>query len=132
MATGTGKTRTCAAMIDSLTRANKVQKVLFLVDRIALRNQALDAFKEYLPNSPVWPKIGEHEITTDRRIYCATYPTMLNIIEDKDCNNSNYATIISSERQESMHVIVETLRFMQSCYYIELHTMSSKMFLTFL
>ena len=36
MATGTGKTRTCVAMIDSLMRANKVQKVLFLVDRIAL------------------------------------------------------------------------------------------------
>ena len=57
MATGTGKTRTCVAMIDSLMRANRVQKVLFLVDRIALRNQALDAFKEFLPNAPVWPKV---------------------------------------------------------------------------
>ncbi len=84
MATGTGKTRTCASMIDVLMRTNRVQKVLFLVDRIALRNQALDAFKEHLPNSPVWPKVGEHEIETDRRIYCATYPTMLNIIQDKD------------------------------------------------
>jgi len=72
MATGTGKTRTCVAMVDSLMRANKVQKVLFLVDRIALRNQALDAFKEFLPNAPVWPKVGEHDIVTDRRIYCAT------------------------------------------------------------
>ena len=51
MATGTGKTRTCVAMIDSLIHANKVQKVLFLVDRIALRNQALDAFREFLPNA---------------------------------------------------------------------------------
>lgn len=85
MATGTGKTRTCASMVDVLMRTNRVQRVLFLVDRIALRNQASDAFKEYLPNAPVWPKIGETEIATDRRVYAATYPTMLNIIEDKDC-----------------------------------------------
>jgi type I restriction enzyme R subunit len=111
MATGTGKTRTCAAMIDSLTRANKVQKVLFLVDRIALRNQALDAFKEYLPNSPVWPKIGEHEITTDRRIYCATYPTMLNIIQDKDCPLSPhfFDMIVADESHRSIYNVYKNI-----------------------
>ena len=45
MATGTGKTRTCIAMADALMRAGHVEKVLFLVDRIALREQALAAFK---------------------------------------------------------------------------------------
>ena len=40
MATGTGKTRTCIAMIDALMRAGHAEKVLFLVDRIALREQA--------------------------------------------------------------------------------------------
>ncbi len=111
MATGTGKTRTCAAMIDSLTRANKVQKVLFLVDRIALRNQALDAFKEYLPNSPIWPKIGEDEITTDRRIYCATYPTMLNIIEDKDCPLSPhfFDMIVADESHRSIYNVYKNI-----------------------
>lgn len=82
MATGTGKTRTCIALADALMRAAHAEKVLFLVDRIALREQALSAFKEYLPNEPRWPNIGEKLIAKDRRIYVATYPTMLNIIRD--------------------------------------------------
>ena len=50
MATGTGKTRICIALVDALMRAGWAERVLFLVDRIALRDQTLDAFKEYLPN----------------------------------------------------------------------------------
>src|SRR5664279_2980367 len=83
MATGTGKTRTCIALVDALMRAGCVQRVLFLVDRIALRNQALEAFKEHIPDEPRWPEPGEKSITTDRRIYVATYPTMLNIVHDE-------------------------------------------------
>lgn len=83
MATGTGKTRTCIAMVDALMRAGHAEKVLFLVDRIALREQALGAFKEHLPNEPRWPNVGEKLIAKDRRIYIATYPTMLNIIRDE-------------------------------------------------
>ena len=83
MATGTGKTRTCIAFTDALMRAGWAERVLFLVDRIALRDQALEAFKEHLPNEPRWPKQGEKEIATDRRVYVSTYPTMLNIIRDE-------------------------------------------------
>lgn len=83
MATGTGKTRTCIALVDALMRAGHAEKVLFLVDRIALRDQALAAFKEHMPNEPRWPNFGEKIIATDRRIYVATYPTMLNIIRDE-------------------------------------------------
>ena len=82
MATGTGKTRLCVALVDALMRAGWVERVLFLVDRIALRGQALDAFKEYLPNEPRWPNEGETELSKDRRIYVNTYGTMLNIIRD--------------------------------------------------
>ncbi|BBB95279.1 MULTISPECIES: DEAD/DEAH box helicase family protein [Bradyrhizobium] len=39
MATGTGKTRTCIAMVDALMRASYAEKTLFLVDRIALREE---------------------------------------------------------------------------------------------
>lgn len=80
MATGTGKTRTCIAMVDALMRSGHAEKILFLVDRIALRDQALVAFKEHMPNEPRWPNVGEKLITKDRRIYVSTYPTMLNII----------------------------------------------------
>lgn len=83
MATGTGKTRTCIALIDALMRAGHAEKVLFLVDRIALREQALAAFKEHLPYEPRWPNVGEKLIARDRRIYVSTYPTMLNIIRDE-------------------------------------------------
>lgn len=83
MATGTGKTRTCIALTDVLMRAGHAEKVLFLVDRIALREQALAAFKEHMPNEPRWPNVGEKLIAKDRRVYVATYPTMFNIIRDE-------------------------------------------------
>ncbi|MBQ0755228.1 MAG: DEAD/DEAH box helicase family protein [Gammaproteobacteria bacterium] len=88
MATGTGKTRTCIAMVDALMRAGHAEKILFLVDRIALREQALAAFKEHLPNEPRWPNVGEKLLAKDRRVYIATYPTMLNIIRDESKNLS--------------------------------------------
>ena len=84
MATGTGKTRTAIALVDALMRAAHIERVLFLVDRIALREQALSAFKEHLPNEPRWPNVGEKIIAKDRRIYISTYPTMLNIIRDPE------------------------------------------------
>ena len=83
MATGTGKTRTCIAMVDALMRAGHAEKVLFLVDRIALREQALAAFKEHLPHEPRWPNVGEKLIAKDRRVYVSIYPTMLNILRDE-------------------------------------------------
>jgi len=83
MATGTGKTRVCIAIVDALMRAGWAERVLFLVDRIALREQGLAAFKEHLPNEPRWPKPGEKQITKNRRIYISTYPSMLNIIRDE-------------------------------------------------
>lgn len=84
MATGTGKTRTCIALADALMRAGWAERVLFLVDRIALREQGLAAFKEYLPNEPIWPKPGEKSISKNRRVYVSTYPTMLNIVRSED------------------------------------------------
>jgi len=83
MATGTGKTRTCIALVNALMRAGWAERILFLVDRIALRDQTLDAFKEHLENEPRWPKPGEKIIKKDRRIYVSTYPTMLNIVQSE-------------------------------------------------
>jgi type I restriction enzyme, R subunit len=83
MATGTGKTRTVIALIDALMRGGWIERALFLVDRIALQGQALDDFKEYLPNEPRWPQYQESNFAADRRIYVSTYPTMLNIIRDE-------------------------------------------------
>jgi type I restriction enzyme, R subunit len=45
MATGTGKTRTALGLIYRLIKAKRFRRVLFLVDRTALGEQALGAFK---------------------------------------------------------------------------------------
>ena len=85
MATGTGKTRVAMGLIDVLLRAHWAKRVLFLVDRVALRDQAIDAFRENLPDSPYWPRTEGHTVESawagNRRLYCTTYQTMLNLIE---------------------------------------------------
>jgi len=46
MATGTGKTKTCIALVYRLLKTQRFSRVLFLVDREALGVQAADAFKD--------------------------------------------------------------------------------------
>jgi type I restriction enzyme R subunit len=46
MATGTGKTRTAIGLIYRLIKSGRFRRILFLVDRNALGEQAADAFKE--------------------------------------------------------------------------------------
>lgn len=105
MATGTGKTRTCIALVDALMRAGWAERVLFLVDRIALQEQTLDAFKEHLPNEPRWPNGYEKQISTDRRIYVSTYPTMLNVIrnESKSLSPHFFDLIVVDESHRSIY-----------------------------
>jgi len=111
MATGTGKTRTCMGLLDVLMRSNWVQKVLFLVDRIALREQALDTFKEYLPNAPIWPKTSEMKFAPNRRVYCATYPTVLNLIQQDVCPLSPhyFDMIIADESHRSIYNVYKNI-----------------------
>jgi type I restriction enzyme R subunit len=46
MATGTGKTKTCIALIYRLLKTERFRRILFLVDRSALGEQAANAFKD--------------------------------------------------------------------------------------
>ena len=46
MATGTGKTKTCIALIYRLLKTKRFRRILFLVDRSALGEQAANAFKD--------------------------------------------------------------------------------------
>jgi len=50
MATGTGKTLLAAAIIKLLLRTGNAKRVLFLVDRLELEDQAHKRFKEWLSN----------------------------------------------------------------------------------
>ncbi|MCK5505957.1 MAG: DEAD/DEAH box helicase family protein, partial [Thermodesulfovibrionia bacterium] len=111
MATGTGKTRTCMALIDVLMRSNWVQRVLFLVDRIALQDQALDNFQQHLPNAPFWPQRGEKDIVADRRVYVSTYPTILNIIRDeaKSLSPHFFDLVVADESHRSIYNIYQEI-----------------------
>ena len=82
MATGSGKTRTVIALVDQLMKANWVKRVLFLADRTALVNQAVNAFKTHLPSVTTVNLVTEK--AADGRVYVSTYPTILNLINDVD------------------------------------------------
>ena len=79
MATGSGKTRTVIALSDLLIRANWTKRILFLADRIALVNQATNAFKSQLPDAAPVNLVTEKD--TEGRVYLSTYPTMMGLID---------------------------------------------------
>lgn len=87
MATGAGKTRTVIALVDMLLRANMVKRVLFLADRVALVNQAVNAFKLHLPDVSAVNLVTEKN--TDSRVYVCTYPTMVGLINETMENAAN-------------------------------------------
>ena len=80
MATGAGKTRTVIALADLLMRGNWAKRVLFLADRVALVNQAVNAFKAHLPESSPVNLVTEKY--TEGRVYVCTYPTMMGLINE--------------------------------------------------
>ncbi|HEY8063726.1 MAG TPA: DEAD/DEAH box helicase family protein [Methylosinus sp.] len=80
MATGAGKTRTVIALCDLLMRANWARRVLFLADRVALVNQAVSAFKKFLPAASPVNLVTEKDATG--RAYVSTYPTMMRLIDE--------------------------------------------------
>ncbi len=81
MATGAGKTRTVIALCDLLMRCSWAKRVLFLADRVALVNQAANAFKVHLPDAATVNLVTEPD--TEARIYVSTYPTMMGLINER-------------------------------------------------
>jgi type I restriction enzyme R subunit len=90
MATGTGKTRVSAALIDFLSKANWIKRVLFLADRNALVYQAKVNLNDYLPHLPVVDLTVEKEDDSSRIVF-STYQTMINVIDgETDGDNRFY------------------------------------------
>ena len=104
MATGTGKTRTATALVDVMQKSKWAKRVLFLVDRRELRDQALSAYKEHLNEPSTYPKPGDSSFPLDRRVYVQTYQTMLGVIQKQE----NYVSpfffdlIIADEAHRSL------------------------------
>ena len=91
MATGTGKTRVSASIVDLLSKANWVKRVLFLADRNALIHQAKVNLNDYLPNLPAVDLTKEKEDESSRIVF-STYQTIINMIDgETDGNNRFYS-----------------------------------------
>lgn len=91
MATGTGKTRTVLGMIYRFLKTNRFKRILFLVDRTALGEQAEDVFKEVkledlltLDNIYNIKGLDEKLIDKETRIQIATVQGMVKRIVYND------------------------------------------------
>lgn len=91
MATGTGKTRVAASLIDFLSKANWAKRILFLADRNALIHQAKTNLNDYLPHLPAVDLTKEKEDESSRIVF-STYQTMINMIDgETDGDNRFYS-----------------------------------------
>lgn len=104
MATGTGKTRLAAAIIDRFLRSNQAERVLFIVDRIELAKQALEAFQiafreEY---KSVRYKPGRHGEWGGASVVIATIQS-LNIHYKKDFTPGYFDLVFNDECHRSIY-----------------------------
>lgn len=108
MATGTGKTRTILGMIYRLLKAGRFKRILFLVDRTALGEQAQDVFKEVkLEDLMTLDEIynikglDDKEIDKETKIHVATVQSLVKRIlyneEDSMPAVSDYDLVIVDE-----------------------------------
>ncbi|MBD1924244.1 type I restriction-modification system endonuclease [Microcoleus sp. FACHB-831] len=79
MATGTGKTKTCIALVYRLLKTKRFRRVLFLVDRTALGEQSANAFKDSRMESLQTfadifeiKELGDRDIDSDTKVHIAT------------------------------------------------------------
>jgi type I restriction enzyme R subunit len=102
MATGTGKTRTAAALLKRLFEANWVTRALFVVDRNTLATQAEDAFTEHLPHLPCFrvPRTGRR-FQDEKRITIVTLQTLVN--EYEKYSSGYFDLIIIDECHRSIY-----------------------------
>lgn len=101
-ATGSGKTRVAMALIDVLLRANRAQKILFLADRKALRDQAYsEGFKVFFPNE-LKTKVFSGSVDKTPRLFASTIQTFMECY--KDFSIGDFDLIISDECHRSIYV----------------------------
>ena len=105
MATGTGKTLTSAAVIRLFLRTGNAHRVLFLVDRIELENQALKSFVNYL--SPDYHTVIFKEHSDDwnkAEIVVSTVQTLLyNNKYKRYFKPTDFSLIIADESHRSIN-----------------------------
>lgn len=118
LATGTGKTRVAVSLSDALIKAGWARRILFLCDRVELRNQARDAFKEYLPSEPFTLISNRTSDDRNSRIYLGTYPGLIKCFEDFDVGF--FDLIIFDESHRSIYNRYRDLVLYFDCYKLGL------------
>jgi type I restriction enzyme R subunit len=91
MATGTGKTRTIIGLMYRFLKTERFRRILFLVDRTALGEQATDAFNEALleqnmPLSKLYniAELGDMAAEAETRVQVATVQAMVKRVFQSD------------------------------------------------
>lgn len=107
MATGTGKTRTILGLIYKMLESKRFRRILFLVDRVSLGEQAMDTFhdvklKDLLSLDKIYSisDIDDHTIDTDTKVSISTVQGLLKrtILSDKpDLTPGSFDLIIVDE-----------------------------------
>lgn len=100
-ATGTGKTRVAISLCDVMVRAGWAKRILFLCDRRELRKQANNAFREFLPSEPRVVVSSKTNEDKEKRIYLATYPSMMKCYQNFDVGF--FDLIIADESHRSIY-----------------------------
>ena len=111
MATGTGKTRTVLGMIYRFLSAKRFKRILYLVDRTALGDQTMDAFKEVkledlktLNQLYDIKDLGEKEFEKDTCVHIATVQSLVKRIlyneTDVSIGVSDYDCIIVDDGRD--------------------------------
>lgn len=105
MATGTGKTLTAAAVIKLFLRSGNAHRILFLVDRIELENQAKKNFQTYL--SPDYQTVVFKENADDWRkaeVVVSTVQTLMFNNKFKDYfKPTDFSLLIVDESHRSIN-----------------------------
>ena len=104
MATGTGKTRLAAAIIDRFLQSHQAERILFIVDRIELRKQALEAFqgafRDKYKSVPYKP--GRHGEWGGASVVVATIQS-LNIHYKEDFTPGYFDLVFNDECHRSIY-----------------------------
>lgn len=107
MATGTGKTRTVLGLIYKMLEAKRFKRILFLVDRVSLGEQAMDSFKnvklkELLTLDQIYEikDIDDNEINLETKVSVSTVQGLLRrtiLSEEPDLMPGAFDLIIVDE-----------------------------------
>jgi len=100
MATGCGKTRTAMSIVDVLLRGKRAQRILFLADRKALRDQAYTAFQDHIQHESK-SIIYAGSLDKDSRIHVSTIQTFMECYQEFSIGS--FDVIIADECHRSIY-----------------------------